>query len=75
VQGVQKITFDMQSFYYTQKTYTMDGKPDKWRVVYYPLIECGKTGEKFDEPRALVEKVGATGFWHKEVPLRYLSEF
>ena len=36
--------------------YTMDGKPDIWTIAYYPLYEDGKTGEKYLEPRALIEK-------------------
>jgi len=56
------------------KRYTMDGLPDIWKIAYYPLNECGKTGEVYDEPRALMEKVGSKGFWSKEVPLRYLTE-
>lgn len=54
--------------------YTMDGKPDKWKIAYYPLNECGKTGEVYKEPRALVEKpmIGGTDF--REIPLRYLNK-
>ncbi len=55
-------------------TYTMDGKPELWKIAYYPIFENGKTGEIYDEPRALVEKVGIRPFWHKEIPLRYLSK-
>lgn len=55
-------------------TYTMDGKPDLWKIAYYPIFECGKTGEEYNEPRALMEKVGVEGFWSKEVPLRYLTK-
>ena len=53
--------------------YQMDGKPDKWKITYYPILEDGKTGEKYNEPRALVEKpiVGGTDF--REIPLRYLT--
>ena len=54
-------------------TYTMDELPELWKIAYYPLLEDGKTGQPYDEPRALVEKIGVVGFWHKEVPLRYLS--
>jgi len=53
--------------------YTMDGKPDRWVLIYYPLFECGKSGEKYEEPRALMQNIDKPGFWHKEVPLRYLS--
>ena len=51
----------------------MDGKPDRWVLIYYPLFECGKSGEKYEEPRALMQNIDKPGFWHKEVPLRYLS--
>lgn len=55
--------------------YQMDGKPDKWKIVYYPIFEDGKTNEKYNESRALVEKpiVGGTDF--REIPLRYLTKF
>jgi hypothetical protein len=52
--------------------YYMDGKSDRWELVYYPLFECGKSGEKYNEPRALMQNIDKKGFWHKEVPLRYL---
>lgn len=54
--------------------YTMDGKPESWKIAYYPIFEDGKTGEQYEEPRALGEKpiVGGTDF--REVPLRYLSK-
>lgn len=55
-------------------TYTMDGKPDLWKIAYYPIFEDGKTGEKYDEPRALVEKPLQKGTDFREVPLRYLSQ-
>lgn len=59
--------------------YQMDGKPDKWKIAYYPIFECGKTNEVYDEPRALVEKDILGKFDQKigtdfrEVPLRYLT--
>lgn len=61
-------------------TYMMDGKPDKWKIAYYPIFEDGKNGEQYDEPRALVEKpifgkldeIIGTDF--REVPLRYLTK-
>lgn len=55
-------------------TYTMDKKPDKWKIAYYPIFEDGKTRETYAEPRALVEKpiLGGTDF--REVPLRYLTK-
>ena len=54
--------------------YTMDGKPDKWKLVYYPLYQDGKTQEYYDEPRALMQNMDKPGFWSKEVPLRYLDK-
>lgn len=55
-------------------TYTMDGKPDLWKIAYYPIFEDGKTNEPYKEPRALIEKpmIGGTDF--REVPLRYLTK-
>lgn len=59
--------------------YQMDGKPDVWKIAYYPIFENGKTGEQYDEPRALIEtpirgKFGEIiGTDYREVPLRYLS--
>jgi len=60
--------------------YQMDGKPDKWKVAYYPIFEDGKTNEVYDEPRVLVEKpmfgkLGEKiGTDYREVPLRYLTK-
>ena len=56
-----------------ESIYFMDGKPDKWKIVYYPLFQDGKTQEYYDEPRALVQNIDKKGFWSKEVPLRYLQ--
>lgn len=53
--------------------YQMDGKKDKWKIAYYPIFECGKTGEQYVEPRALVEKPIQGGTDFREVPLRYLT--
>jgi hypothetical protein len=59
--------------------YQMDGKPNKWKIVYYPIFEDGKTNEVYVEPRALVEtpihgKLGEQiGTDFREVPLRYLQ--
>lgn len=55
-------------------TYTIDGKPELWKIAYYPIFQNGKTGEQYNEPRALIEKpiIGGTDF--REVPLRYLSK-
>ena len=54
----------------------MDGKGE-WKIAYYPLFECGKTGEVYDEPRALIEQPsdwnGVKGTDFREVPLRYLD--
>jgi hypothetical protein len=54
--------------------YQMDGKPDKWKIAYYPILEDGKTGEIYEEPRALVEKPIPGGTDFREVPLRYLTK-
>lgn len=54
--------------------YTMDGKKDRWRMVYYPIHEDGKTNIPYEEPRALMQNIDKAGFWSKEVPLRYLTE-
>lgn len=55
--------------------YTMDGKGN-WKMVYYPLLGCGKTQEEYDEPRALMETKkmynGKEGMDLREVPLRYI---
>lgn len=57
-------------------TYKMDGKGE-WQIAYYPLFECGKTGEVYTEPRALIERQadwnGEQGTDFREVPLRYLE--
>lgn len=53
--------------------YTMDGKPESWKIAYYPIFECGKTREVYNEPRALVEKPINGGIDFREVPLRYLT--
>jgi hypothetical protein len=55
-------------------TYTMDGKPDLWKIAYYPIFENGKTGEHYDEPRALVEKPITGGTDFREIPFRYLTK-
>ena len=60
--------------------YQMDGKKDAWKIAYYPLTECGKTNELYDEPRALIEKpmmgkLGENiGTDFREIPLRYLNK-
>jgi len=54
-------------------TYTMDGKPTSWKIAYYPIFEDGKTGEIYNEPRALVETPIINGTDFREVPLRYLT--
>ena len=54
--------------------YTMDGKLDKWKIVYYPIFVNGKTEEPYNEPRALVQNIDKPGFWSKEIPLRYLKK-
>lgn len=54
--------------------YTMDNKPDLWKIAYYPIFEDGKTRQPYDEPRALVEKPIPNGIDFREVPLRYLTK-
>lgn len=53
--------------------YTMDGRPEKWKLVYYPIFENGKNGEIYNEPRCLVEKPINGGIDYREIPLRYLE--
>lgn len=53
--------------------YTMDGKPQLWKIAYYPIFEDGKTGEWYGEPRALIERPIPGGTDFREVPLRYLA--
>ena len=53
--------------------YSMDGKKDRWEIVYYPIFQDGKTNQYYDEPRALMQNIDKPGFWSKEVPLRYLT--
>lgn len=52
----------------------MDGLPDRWVIVYFPITENNRTKEFYDEPRALVQNIDKPGFWHKTVPLRYLNQ-
>lgn len=52
--------------------YEMDGQSG-WKIAYYPILEDGKTKEKYIEPRALVERPMAKGIDFREVPLRYLK--
>lgn len=54
--------------------YTMDGKPEKWEIAYYPILEDGKTNEPYEEARALIEKPMIGGIDIREVPLRYLTK-
>lgn len=55
-----------------ESLYTMDGKKDRWILVYYPIFQDGKTNEFYAEPRALMQNIDKRGFWSKEVPLRYI---
>jgi hypothetical protein len=56
--------------------YKMDGKGE-WKIAYYPIFECGKTGKVYKEPRALVEQKaiwnGIVGTDFREIPLYYLK--
>ena len=49
-------------------------KKNRWKIVYYPIFQDGKTQEYYSEPRALVQNINKDGFWNKEVPLRYLKK-
>lgn len=55
-------------------SYTMDGKPDLWKIAYYPIFEDGITGKEYPEPRALIEKPMQGGTDFREMPLRYLTK-
>lgn len=55
--------------------YTMDGKPDLWKIAYYPIFEDGETGKVYNEPRALIEKPMPGGTDFREIPLRYLTKY
>ena len=56
-----------------------DGSKDPgWKIAYYPIFEDGRTGEKYKEPRALMEKPFAEnskfdGNDLREMPLRYIE--
>lgn len=52
--------------------YIMDGRSG-WKIAYYPIFEDGKTGDEYNEPRALVEHPMHGGTDFREVPLRYLN--
>lgn len=54
--------------------YEMEGSKGLWQIAYYPLYECGKTGKKYKEPRAIVEQPIKGGIDFREVPLRYLKK-
>lgn len=52
--------------------YTMDNNLELWKIAYYPIFENGKTGEFYNEPRALIERPIPGGTDFREMPLRYL---
>jgi hypothetical protein len=54
------------------QVYKMDASSG-WKIAYYPIFENGKTGEVYNEPRALIERPIPGGTDFREVPLRYLS--
>lgn len=54
--------------------YSMDNKPEVWKLTYYPIFEDNKTKVEYDEPRALIEKPMQGGIDFREVPLRYLTK-
>ena len=59
-----------------ERKYKVDGK-GVWRLVYYPILGCGKTQKEYDEPRALMETErnynGVIGMDLREMPLRYVD--
>lgn len=54
--------------------YMVEGKSGTWIIVYYPIFSNGYKGEEYDEARALIQNLDKPGFWHNEMPLRYLTE-
>ncbi len=58
--------------------YHMKGAHGEWKLAYYPIFSDGKTGEPYDEPRALMERPsvfeGVEGIDLREVPLRYITK-
>lgn len=54
--------------------YTMDGLPDRWKLIYFPIRTNYDLSETYAEPRALMQNIDKSGFWSKEVPLRYLTK-
>lgn len=54
--------------------YNLKGSEGVWKITYYPIFECGKTGKQYEEPRALVESKIKNGTDFREVPLRYLEK-
>jgi len=59
--------------YSNTQRYTMDNKPELWKITYYPITMDNKTKEVYDEPRALIERPIPNGIDLREVPLRYLT--
>ena len=51
----------------------MDGKSDRWSLVYFPILSNYDESDIYNEPRALMQNIDKKGFWSKEVPLRYLE--
>ncbi len=48
------------------------GISEGWKIAYYPLFESHK-GEKYNEPRVLIERPMQNGIDFREVPIRFLS--
>jgi hypothetical protein len=65
---------DLWKAHKSNDTYTMDAKPQPWKIAYYPIFEDAKTGKQYAEPRALVESPIPNGIDFREVPLRYLTK-
>ncbi len=70
----QAIAHPVWQSHHIGDTYTMDGKPDLWKIAYYPIFEDGRTGNVYNEPRALIEKPMENGIDFREMPLRYLTK-
>lgn len=72
----EALAHPLYTSHYVGRKYKVDNDGG-WTLAYYPLFECGKTNEPFDEPRALMEKPkrfkGSWGTDFREMPLRYIS--
>lgn len=53
--------------------YNVQGDKRNWKIAYYPILEDGKTGEVYDEPRFLMECPIEGGIDFREMPARYIN--